>query len=229
MPAQSCGSSLVGSHFSGDSPATRTLLAGVLLQVYTGLAVAGIGLAMLPVLRPYSLRLARAYLALRVLECSAIVLLGEQAGVAGAGRGAAVQPGHTGVVTAVSPDGTTTVEIAGSGDQALKAASEQPPDLIILDLNLPVLGGLASAGFAVFMIFTFTLYFLVYGRDLVRIGAGLMPEAYRAPFLAAALRFFRPRSISCTSFSAVCWARRRAFSSLRSSRSITAGERTGQT
>jgi hypothetical protein len=70
------GSSLVGSHFSGDSPATRTLLAGVLLQVYTGLAVAGIGLAMLPVLRPYSLRLARAYLALRVLECSAIVLLG---------------------------------------------------------------------------------------------------------------------------------------------------------
>jgi Domain of unknown function (DUF4386) len=70
------GSSLVASHFSGDSPATRTLLAGVLLQVYTGLAVAGIGLALLPVLRPYNLRLARAYLALRVLEGSAIVLLG---------------------------------------------------------------------------------------------------------------------------------------------------------
>ncbi len=51
---------------------------------------------------------------------------------------------------------------------------------------LDLIGGLASAGFAVFMIFTFTLYFLVYGRDLVRIGAGLMPEAYRAPFLAAA-------------------------------------------
>ena len=51
---------------------------------------------------------------------------------------------------------------------------------------LDLVGGLASAGFAVFMIFTFTLYFLVYGRDLVRIGAGLMPEAYRAPFLAAA-------------------------------------------
>ena len=44
------GSSLVGSHFSGDSPATRTLLAGV-LRVYSGLAVAGIGLAM-PLLRP---------------------------------------------------------------------------------------------------------------------------------------------------------------------------------
>jgi two-component system, OmpR family, alkaline phosphatase synthesis response regulator PhoP len=38
--------------------------------------------------------------------------------------------------------GDTTVEVAGSGDQALKAASEEPPDLIILDLNLPVLGGL---------------------------------------------------------------------------------------
>jgi Domain of unknown function (DUF4386) len=70
------GSSLVASHFSGDSPATRTLLAGVLLQVCAGLAVAGIGLAMLPVLRPCNLRLARAYLALRVLEGAAIVLLG---------------------------------------------------------------------------------------------------------------------------------------------------------
>jgi hypothetical protein len=48
------------------------------------------------------------------------------------------------------------------------------------------------------------------------------------PLLAAALRFFRPR-YPCTSFSAVRWARRRAFSTLRSSRSITAGERTGQT
>ena len=38
--------------------------------------------------------------------------------------------------------GDTTVEIAGSGDQALKLSTEQVPDLIILDLNLPVLGGL---------------------------------------------------------------------------------------
>ena len=38
--------------------------------------------------------------------------------------------------------GGAVVELAASGDQALKAASEQPPDLIILDLNLPVLGGL---------------------------------------------------------------------------------------
>ena len=38
--------------------------------------------------------------------------------------------------------GDAVVEIASSGDQALKLSSEQPPDLIILDLNLPVLGGL---------------------------------------------------------------------------------------
>ena len=38
--------------------------------------------------------------------------------------------------------GDAVVEIAVSGDQALKLASESVPDLIILDLNLPVLGGL---------------------------------------------------------------------------------------
>ena len=38
--------------------------------------------------------------------------------------------------------GDSIVEIANGGDQALKLSSEQPPDLIILDLNLPVLGGL---------------------------------------------------------------------------------------
>jgi DNA-binding response OmpR family regulator len=38
--------------------------------------------------------------------------------------------------------GDVVVETAVSGDQALKLAAEQPPDLIILDLNLPVLDGL---------------------------------------------------------------------------------------
>jgi DNA-binding response OmpR family regulator len=38
--------------------------------------------------------------------------------------------------------GDAIVDIAASGDQALKFASEQQVDLIILDLNLPVLGGL---------------------------------------------------------------------------------------
>jgi DNA-binding response OmpR family regulator len=33
------------------------------------------------------------------------------------------------------------VDIVGSGDAALRAVTEQPPDLVILDLNLPVLSG----------------------------------------------------------------------------------------
>jgi two-component system phosphate regulon response regulator PhoB len=38
--------------------------------------------------------------------------------------------------------GDLQVESVGSGDAALKTVSERTPDLIILDLNLPVLGGL---------------------------------------------------------------------------------------
>ena len=38
--------------------------------------------------------------------------------------------------------GDIEVETAASGDMALKAATEQPPDLVVLDLNLPVLSGL---------------------------------------------------------------------------------------
>ena len=37
--------------------------------------------------------------------------------------------------------GEAEAEIVGSGDAALRAVAERPPDLIILDLNLPVLGG----------------------------------------------------------------------------------------
>ncbi|MEP7304919.1 MAG: response regulator transcription factor [Acidobacteriota bacterium] len=37
--------------------------------------------------------------------------------------------------------GNADAEIVGSGDAALKAVADSPPDLIILDLNLPVLSG----------------------------------------------------------------------------------------
>jgi len=37
--------------------------------------------------------------------------------------------------------GETEAEIVGSGDAALKAVASRPPDLIILDLNLPVVSG----------------------------------------------------------------------------------------
>ncbi|MGE5245236.1 MAG: response regulator transcription factor [Betaproteobacteria bacterium] len=38
--------------------------------------------------------------------------------------------------------GDVQCEIVASGDAALKAVSDRPPDLIVLDLNLPVLSGL---------------------------------------------------------------------------------------
>jgi two-component system, OmpR family, alkaline phosphatase synthesis response regulator PhoP len=42
---------------------------------------------------------------------------------------------------ALERDGHTRVELVGTGDAALKAVVDDPPDLIILDLNLPVLSG----------------------------------------------------------------------------------------
>src|SRR5262245_48582830 len=38
--------------------------------------------------------------------------------------------------------GDADARVVGSGDAALKAVADRPPDLIILDLNLPVIGGL---------------------------------------------------------------------------------------
>jgi predicted PurR-regulated permease PerM len=93
-------------------------------------------------------------------------------------------PGYVEQLQATSASDSLNADqaIQTAGNTAEGAATFFEKSGKVLDL----VGGLASAGFAVFMIFTFTLYFLVYGRDLVRIGAGLMPEAYRAPFLAAA-------------------------------------------
>jgi DNA-binding response OmpR family regulator len=42
---------------------------------------------------------------------------------------------------ALERSGDGIVEIVGTGDAALRAVNEQPPDLVILDLNLPVLSG----------------------------------------------------------------------------------------
>jgi predicted PurR-regulated permease PerM len=55
---------------------------------------------------------------------------------------------------------------------------------------LSLIGGIASAGFAAFMIFTFTLYFLVYGREIVDRLSGLMPASYRGPFMDAARQIY---------------------------------------
>jgi DNA-binding response OmpR family regulator len=42
---------------------------------------------------------------------------------------------------ALERSGDALVEIVASGDTALRVATENPPDLIILDLNLPILSG----------------------------------------------------------------------------------------
>jgi predicted PurR-regulated permease PerM len=56
---------------------------------------------------------------------------------------------------------------------------------------LDFVGGLVHSGFAAFMIFTFTLYFLVYGRDLVQRTSRLLPPAYREPFIGATRSIFQ--------------------------------------
>jgi DNA-binding response OmpR family regulator len=43
---------------------------------------------------------------------------------------------------ALERSGTADADIVGSGDAALKAVAANAPDLMILDLNLPILGGL---------------------------------------------------------------------------------------
>jgi DNA-binding response OmpR family regulator len=42
---------------------------------------------------------------------------------------------------ALEREGAVDVEVAGSGDAALKSVTEAVPDVVILDLNLPVLSG----------------------------------------------------------------------------------------
>jgi predicted PurR-regulated permease PerM len=76
--------------------------------------------------------------------------------------------------------------IQTAGDTAQGASNFFTGSGKVLDL----VGALASAGFAVFMIFTFTLYFLVYGRDLLHGLTGFLPFTYRAPFLDATRRIY---------------------------------------
>lgn len=63
------GNTLIRNHFSSPVPEDSKLLLGVLLESYTGLAVAAIGHLLLSVLKPYDRNLATGYLALRTLEC----------------------------------------------------------------------------------------------------------------------------------------------------------------
>ncbi|MFI2235724.1 DUF4386 domain-containing protein [Streptomyces chrestomyceticus] len=70
------GDSLVQAYFSGPEPSMGTLLGGVFLEWYTALAVAAIGISLLPVLKPYGEHLALGYLVLRTSEGAAILAVG---------------------------------------------------------------------------------------------------------------------------------------------------------
>jgi hypothetical protein len=62
------GSSFITSYFTGAGGQTSTLLAGVLLEAISAVAVAGIGVAMWPILKGYNVGLAHGYRALRIGE-----------------------------------------------------------------------------------------------------------------------------------------------------------------
>ncbi|MEV0281468.1 DUF4386 family protein [Streptomyces sp. NPDC050610] len=69
------GSSLVQSYFSDAKPSSM-LFFGVFLEWYTALAIAAIGIALLPVLKPHGRRLSAGYLTLRAAEGTAILVVG---------------------------------------------------------------------------------------------------------------------------------------------------------
>ena len=51
------------------------------------------------------------------------------------------EPDIAGLIKHALERGDIDVEIARAGDEALKSVAEAPPDLVILDLNLPVVNG----------------------------------------------------------------------------------------
>jgi predicted PurR-regulated permease PerM len=83
----------------------------------------------------------------------------------------------------------TSASDALNADEAIESAGNTVQDsgefFTRANSILDVVGALAAGGFAIFMIFTFTLYFLVYGRDLVgRVEGRLSPHS-RGPFRRA--------------------------------------------
>ena len=67
------GSGLIRSHFVDQNPNRASLIMGVLLEIACGVAVVGIGVLMLPILRMFNKRLALGYVVFRVIECAVII------------------------------------------------------------------------------------------------------------------------------------------------------------
>jgi predicted PurR-regulated permease PerM len=71
------------------------------------------------------------------------------------------------------------IESAGSASQDASEFFERAGSV------LKAIGPLVAGGFALFMIFTFTLYFLVYGSELLGRVEGRLPPQARSPFRRA--------------------------------------------
>jgi hypothetical protein len=74
--AFSMGSSFIQSFFDNGSLNKTLLIEGVLLEIYCGVAVAGIGVLMFPILRIFNKKLALGYAIFRVIECTTIIIGG---------------------------------------------------------------------------------------------------------------------------------------------------------
>jgi hypothetical protein len=70
------GSSSIKSYFDAGNLNKTLLITGVLLEIYCGIAVAGIGILMFPILRIFNKNLALGYAIFRIIECSTIIIGG---------------------------------------------------------------------------------------------------------------------------------------------------------
>ena len=70
------GNALIHSYFSSATSHQGILVAGLILLVCDGLAVAANGLAMRPILTPHAPIRAQAYFLLRAAECLAVAAIG---------------------------------------------------------------------------------------------------------------------------------------------------------
>jgi hypothetical protein len=67
------GSGLIRSFFTDENPNQTALVIGALLEIACGLAVAGIGVLMFPILKMFNKGLALGYVVFRMIECAIIV------------------------------------------------------------------------------------------------------------------------------------------------------------
>ncbi len=70
------GSSLIKSFLADEIQSKSTLILGVILEIICGVAVAGIGVLMFPLLKTFNKGLALGYVIFRVIECVVIIIGG---------------------------------------------------------------------------------------------------------------------------------------------------------